>query len=364
LIGWQSRTWTACAIRGVFREVGVLPPCLQETAETQIHPAGTEGVEVQLRIERVLRVPGDPQVVVGEVGEQGRHPLARVATLALALGYGTTASGDYSTALGGDTTAESYAETAIGCYDTDYTPASTTNWISGDRLFVIGNGFIVPHDALVMQNNGDTTLNGQLTVTSSASASDTAVCRNGNTLSSCSSSRRYKEATGDLGLGLATVEGLRPVSFKWTGREERDVALIAEEVAALVPRLVTHNAAGQVEGVKYARVTAVLVNTVKEQQAEIQGQRQHSAQKEAQIAEQREHIARQEAQLAEKQGQISEQQKVIATLRGKITTVEAQQAQMAALRKELQGYRELAAEIADIKKQLQAQPLLAASLRH
>jgi type III secretory pathway lipoprotein EscJ len=40
---------------------------------------------------------------------------------------------------------------------------------------------------------------------------------------------------------------------------------------------VTHNANGEVEGVKYDRITAVLVNAVKEQQEQINQQQQQIA---------------------------------------------------------------------------------------
>ena len=44
---------------------------------------------------------------------------------------------------------------------------------------------------------------------------------------------------------------------------------VAEEVAAVEPLLVTHNTRGEVEGVKYDRINVVLVNAIKEQQAQI-----------------------------------------------------------------------------------------------
>jgi len=43
-------------------------------------------------------------------------------------------------------------------------------------------------------------------------------------------------------------------------------------VEKIEPLLVTYNAQGQVEGVKYDRVTAVLVNALKEQQQQIKRQ--------------------------------------------------------------------------------------------
>ena len=44
----------------------------------------------------------------------------------------------------------------------------------------------------------------------------------------------------------------------------RDVGFGAEDVAAIDPRLAVFNEAGEVEGVKYDRLTTVLVNAVKE----------------------------------------------------------------------------------------------------
>lgn len=48
--------------------------------------------------------------------------------------------GDYSLASGISNAADSYAETVLGLYATQYTPASTTSFDASDRLFTIGNG--------------------------------------------------------------------------------------------------------------------------------------------------------------------------------------------------------------------------------
>jgi hypothetical protein len=49
-----------------------------------------------------------------------------------------------------------------------------------------------------------------------------------------------------------------------------DFGLIAEEVAEVDPLLVTYNKHGQIEGVKYERLGVVLINAIKEQQAQIE----------------------------------------------------------------------------------------------
>jgi len=75
-----------------------------------------------------------------------------------AWGFNNIASGTSSTAWGENTKAPSFAETVFGYNNTAYTPASSTEWIATDRLFVIGNGSAGSNDALVMLKNGNTGL--------------------------------------------------------------------------------------------------------------------------------------------------------------------------------------------------------------
>ena len=77
-------------------------------------------------------------------------------TGATAMGGVATASGNFSTATGVHTIAPSFAEMAIGSYNTDYIPFSIDNWNAADRLFVIGNGdFITKKDAMVVLKSGN-----------------------------------------------------------------------------------------------------------------------------------------------------------------------------------------------------------------
>ena len=81
-----------------------------------------------------------------------------------AVGNQTTASAASSTSLGEFTNAKSFGETAIGLYNTTYTPTSTTAWSATDRLFGIGNGTAVGarSDALTVLKNGNTIINGTI----------------------------------------------------------------------------------------------------------------------------------------------------------------------------------------------------------
>jgi hypothetical protein len=108
-----------------------------------------------------------------------------------------------------------------------------------------------------------------------ATGGHTSVCVNGPTsgiLSTCSSSLRYKKDIEGFTPGLRLLNQLHPISFRWRSDNEADLGFGAEDVAKAEPLLVTHNAKGEVEGVKYDRITAVLVNAVKEQQSQIDTQ--------------------------------------------------------------------------------------------
>ena len=100
---------------------------------------------------------------------------AQVGDRSIALGYRTEASGDRTTALGNTTEAQSYAETVLGSYNTTVTPNSTSTWNANDRLLVVGNGSSssTKSDAVVILKNGNTTLNGELTLDPTGTSSYT-----------------------------------------------------------------------------------------------------------------------------------------------------------------------------------------------
>ncbi len=101
---------------------------------------------------------------------------------ATAWGYQTTASGIHSTAYGIDTRAYSYAETVLGSYSTDYSPNSFHAYDSDDRLFVIGNGTAdnSRSDAMLIYKNGNTEINGQLTVGGNLKLNGNYISNDGN----------------------------------------------------------------------------------------------------------------------------------------------------------------------------------------
>ncbi len=138
---------------------------------------------------------------------------------------------------------------------------------TGGRLTVLENGNVG-----IGNNNPPEKLNvnGNVALLL-ASAGSTQVCQNGSfRLSTCSSSLRYKQNINEFRSGLELIQRLRPITFDWKDTNKPDMGLVAEEVAEVEPLLVTYNDTGEVEGIKYDRVGVVLINAVKEQQAQIE----------------------------------------------------------------------------------------------
>lgn len=100
------------------------------------------------------------------------------------------------------------------------------------------------------------------------------LCRNfNNEVSSCSSSLRYKTNIAPYTSGLSLIDQLRAISFDWKAGGMRDVGFGAEDVARIDPLFVSYNSKGEVEGVKYDRLSVLFVNAFREQQTQIEAQR-------------------------------------------------------------------------------------------
>jgi len=143
--------------------------------------------------------------------------------------------------------------------------------VSGGRFIVKDNGNVG-----IGTNAPSTKLDvdGGIRFSALASGGNTQLCWNtlNGRLASCSSSLRYKTDLRSFNRGLNLINRLQPITFKWKNDQTSDLGLGAEDVAKVEPLLVTHNADGEIEGVKYDRVAVVLINAVKEQQAQIERQ--------------------------------------------------------------------------------------------
>ncbi len=110
-----------------------------------------------------------------------------------------------------------------------------------------------------------------------------------------SSSRELKGEIRRLTQSDALLSALRPVRFKWKEDGRADLGLIAEEVAEVIPELTMRNKQGEVTGVNYPHLTAVLVGAWQDQQAVVTRQQAEIAVLQAELQAER---ARTEERLA------------------------------------------------------------------
>tara|TARA_R100001480_G_scaffold33184_1_gene44790 strand:+ start:1278 stop:2669 length:1392 start_codon:yes stop_codon:yes gene_type:complete len=82
------------------------------------------------------------------------------------------------------------------------------------------------------------------------------------------SALKYKENINEI-TSSNIIYNLRPVTFDWKKDGSHDVGLIAEEVGDHMAELVSKDKEGNVEGVKYSKLTSLLIKAVQDQQKEI-----------------------------------------------------------------------------------------------
>ena len=195
-------------------------------------------------------------------------------------GEDNTASGDRSFVGGGENlVARSYGEVVFGLNNTDYAPNSAITFDTSDRLFVIGNGtsFFSRSDAMTVLKNGNVGIG-----TSSPDEKLHVVgniCYTG-TSAACSDTR-YKERFLPIPNALQKINTLNGVYYYWKQEEfpdknfsaDRQIGVIAQEVQAIFPEMVTEDADGYLS-VDYSRLTPVLIESVKELTARSEEQQQ------------------------------------------------------------------------------------------
>jgi hypothetical protein len=193
----------------------------------------------------------------------------------LALYYNTT--GNSNTALGW------FAGPDIGSPNLTYTTAIGAGAVvSQSNALVLGGP--LGSGANVNVGIGTATPSNVLTIAKGA----------GQAISdgwSVYSSRRWKTNIQTLDGALERVEQLRGVSYDATASGKHEIGVIAEEVGAVVPEVVAWERNGEdAQGVDYSRLTALLIEATKEQQALIREQQQ-------QLKNQQEEIARLASQM-------------------------------------------------------------------
>jgi Chaperone of endosialidase len=123
------------------------------------------------------------------------------------------------------------------------------------RTFIVGINTATVSDAAVMID----TATGQLGI--------------------ATSSARYKQDIAPMGTRSEKMLDLRPVTFAYKddSKGTTHYGLIAEEVAAVYPELVTRSATGEVQTVKYQELIPMLLNELQRQHQALQSQQKELA---------------------------------------------------------------------------------------
>ncbi len=97
------------------------------------------------------------------------------------------------------------------------------------------------------------------------------------------------------------------MSYDLKSNGQHQIGLIAEDVGQVVPEVVSYEKNGvDAQGVDYGRLTALLIEATKEQQALIQKQREENQAQQVEIAKQRAEIKAQQARLEAQQVEIAQ----------------------------------------------------------
>ena len=172
-----------------------------------------------------------------------------------AMGEGSTASGSRSTAMGKTTIASDFASVVIGQYNSSGSSVtnSATVFNTANTAFVIGNGTAsnAKSDAFKVMFNGDTTVSNDLTV-----SGDVVI----------SSDARLKSNIVSLGSTLPKLLQIDGKSYEMKGKQK--IGVLAQEIQEVFPELVTKDD-NEMLAVNYQGLVPVLINALKEQQNEI-----------------------------------------------------------------------------------------------
>lgn len=124
----------------------------------------------------------------------------------------------------------------------------TSVLVKGDN-HIIGNSV----------TDGDVVVGGNLTINGTMSATEIIE----------TSSIRFKENVKPIEHAYETISKLQGVTYNWKETGKEDIGFIAEEVDKILPQLVDKNEDGIVNGMNYSKLTALLVEVVKNQQKQI-----------------------------------------------------------------------------------------------
>ena len=166
-------------------------------------------------------------------------------------GDGSLLTGSYTVASASNNRVITSVNNTSGIAETNLTFDGTTLTVAGN----INTGQGVT-EVYLMNQNVRTSDNVTFGVVSASAFTETSTIRS-------------KENIKTLD-NADVVYKLRPVSFDWKNTGKHDIGLIAEETIEHLPEIVQVGTDGQAEGIKYTKLTSLLVKAVQDQAKQIE----------------------------------------------------------------------------------------------
>jgi hypothetical protein len=208
------------------------------------------------------------------------------STLVNNIGFDNTAVG--FRALEGNTTGDS--NIAIGVSALHSNTTGNNNIALGNSA---GTNLTRGDSNIYLGNQGQATESGIIRIGTPGTHTDTHIPGTLHASVSSPSDTRLKSNITPLTHVLEKLGQLRGVSFEWnnasaslTGHTpgQRDIGVIAQEIEAVFPELVTTWGADGYKAVAYEKLTGVLIAAIKELKAETDTEQQHIVALEARLA--------------------------------------------------------------------------------
>jgi hypothetical protein len=150
--------------------------------------------------------------------------------------------------------------------------AGLTAYLSPDGLDMAGGGNTITIRNDTIGWNSDTILFRLSSNVLSMSGGSTFRAGSFNAFSSI----RFKENVRPIDNALELIARLQGCRFDWkNGYALNDIGFIAEDVDPILPTLVGHDGLGRIDSLNYGRLTAVLVEAVKELERRVYGLEHH-----------------------------------------------------------------------------------------
>jgi len=165
------------------------------------------------------------------------------------VGIGTTSPSGKLEVSTGTTTAQLRLANTSGTNWDFYSYTDSNFYInnaSGTKFTILNNG-----------NVGIGTINPSTALEVNGTATVTSLVE--------TSTRKLKENIETLEDQSSIVDSLQPVSYTWKESKEEDFGLVAEDVAEIAPHLVSRDEDGNPSGIKYSKLSVLLLDVVQRQ---------------------------------------------------------------------------------------------------